>query len=196
VDHLHSEALARDCVEECTEGRSEADFLSKRRDFYAMLRRSIIFPRAETIFICEATHAVKIILPILLGTFRPSMCFYPSKQRRNTWLPIPMTSEPPSARTSLPCSRRSSRLQKMISAQGAEAYYEVRDRAGKAYEDIAPGAKTAVAQIKAEGLPQPTPRVNTPQPPPPPLRWSVPWASLPAISSAAQAAPQRQQWWR
>jgi hypothetical protein len=39
----------------------------------------------------------------------------------------------------------------MISAQGAEAYYEVRDRAGKAYEDIAPRAKTAVAQIKAEG---------------------------------------------
>jgi ElaB/YqjD/DUF883 family membrane-anchored ribosome-binding protein len=44
-----------------------------------------------------------------------------------------------------------SRLQKMISAQGAEAYYEVRDRAGKAYDDIAPRAKTTVAQIKAEG---------------------------------------------
>ncbi|QFY61159.1 hypothetical protein FZ934_12565 [Rhizobium grahamii] len=45
-----------------------------------------------------------------------------------------------------------SRLQKMISAQGAEAYYEVRDRAGKAYDEISPRAKTAVAQIKAEGV--------------------------------------------
>lgn len=44
-----------------------------------------------------------------------------------------------------------SRLQKMISAQGAEAYYEVRDRAGKAYEDALPRAKSAVAQIRAEG---------------------------------------------
>ncbi len=43
-----------------------------------------------------------------------------------------------------------SRLQKMISAQGAEAYYEVRDRAGKAYEDALPRAKSAVAQIRAE----------------------------------------------
>ena len=45
-----------------------------------------------------------------------------------------------------------SRLQKMISAQGAEAYYEVRDRAGKAYEDALPRAKSAVAQIRAEGM--------------------------------------------
>ena len=45
-----------------------------------------------------------------------------------------------------------SRLQKMISAQGAEAYYEVRDRAGKAYEDALPRAKSAVAQIRAEGV--------------------------------------------
>lgn len=44
-----------------------------------------------------------------------------------------------------------SRLQKMISAQGAEAYYEVRDRAGKAYDDALPRAKNAVAQIRAEG---------------------------------------------
>lgn len=44
-----------------------------------------------------------------------------------------------------------SRLQKMISAQGTEAYYEVRDRAGKAYEDALPRAKNAVAQIRAEG---------------------------------------------
>jgi ElaB/YqjD/DUF883 family membrane-anchored ribosome-binding protein len=42
-----------------------------------------------------------------------------------------------------------SRLQKMISAQGTEAYYELRDRAGKIYDDAAPRAKTAVAQIKA-----------------------------------------------
>ncbi|OWV92513.1 hypothetical protein ATY81_24205 [Rhizobium sp. R72] len=45
-----------------------------------------------------------------------------------------------------------SRLQKMISAQGAEAYYEVRDRAGKAYEDALPRAKGAVAHIRAEGM--------------------------------------------
>lgn len=45
-----------------------------------------------------------------------------------------------------------SRLQKMISAQGAEAYYEVRDRAGKAYDDALPRAKNAVAQIRAEGV--------------------------------------------
>ncbi|MFP3656063.1 hypothetical protein, partial [Burkholderia sp. SIMBA_052] len=45
-----------------------------------------------------------------------------------------------------------SRLQKMISAQGAEAYYEVRDRAGKAYDDALPKAKNAVAQIRAEGV--------------------------------------------
>jgi len=44
-----------------------------------------------------------------------------------------------------------SRLQKMISAQGTEAYYEVRDRAGKVYEDALPRAKNAVAQIRAEG---------------------------------------------
>lgn len=44
-----------------------------------------------------------------------------------------------------------SRMQKMISAQGAEAYYEVRDRAGKAYDDALPRAKNAVAQIRAEG---------------------------------------------
>lgn len=43
-----------------------------------------------------------------------------------------------------------SRLQKMISAQGAEAYYEVRGRAGKAYDDAVPRAKSAVAHIKAE----------------------------------------------
>jgi len=45
-----------------------------------------------------------------------------------------------------------SRLQKMISAQGAEAYYEVRQRAGKAYDDALPRAKGAVAQIRAEGV--------------------------------------------
>ncbi|ANK93000.1 MULTISPECIES: hypothetical protein [unclassified Rhizobium] len=44
-----------------------------------------------------------------------------------------------------------SRLQKMISAQGAEAYYEVRGRAGKAYDEALPRAKNAVAQIRAEG---------------------------------------------
>jgi ElaB/YqjD/DUF883 family membrane-anchored ribosome-binding protein len=45
-----------------------------------------------------------------------------------------------------------SRLQKMISAQGAEAYYEVRDRAGKAYDEALPKAKNAVAQVRAEGV--------------------------------------------
>ncbi|TBD81855.1 hypothetical protein [Rhizobium ruizarguesonis] len=45
-----------------------------------------------------------------------------------------------------------SRLQKMISAQGAEAYYEVRGRAGKAYDEALPRAKNAVAQIRAEGV--------------------------------------------
>ncbi|MBB2675354.1 hypothetical protein N2597_16260 [Rhizobium sophoriradicis] len=44
-----------------------------------------------------------------------------------------------------------SRLQKMISAQSAEAYYEVRGRAGKAYDEALPRAKNAVAQIRAEG---------------------------------------------
>ncbi|ACE92587.1 hypothetical protein AMC78_CH03669 [Rhizobium phaseoli] len=44
-----------------------------------------------------------------------------------------------------------SRLQKMISAQGAEAYYEVRGRAGKVYDEALPRAKNAVAQIRAEG---------------------------------------------
>jgi ElaB/YqjD/DUF883 family membrane-anchored ribosome-binding protein len=44
------------------------------------------------------------------------------------------------------------RLQKMISAQGAEAYYEVRDRAGKAYAEAVPRAKNAVAQIRAESV--------------------------------------------
>jgi ElaB/YqjD/DUF883 family membrane-anchored ribosome-binding protein len=43
-----------------------------------------------------------------------------------------------------------SRLQKMISAQGAEAYYEVRDRAGKAYDESLPRARNAVAQLRAE----------------------------------------------
>jgi ElaB/YqjD/DUF883 family membrane-anchored ribosome-binding protein len=43
------------------------------------------------------------------------------------------------------------RLQKLVSAQGTEAYYELRDRAGKVYEDAAPRAKRAVAQIRAEG---------------------------------------------
>ncbi|APO76032.1 hypothetical protein AM571_CH03238 [Rhizobium etli 8C-3] len=45
-----------------------------------------------------------------------------------------------------------SRLQKMISAQGAEAYYEVRDRAGKAIDQSLPRAKNAVAQIRAESV--------------------------------------------
>jgi ElaB/YqjD/DUF883 family membrane-anchored ribosome-binding protein len=44
-----------------------------------------------------------------------------------------------------------SRLQKMISAQGTQAYYELRDRTGKAYEDAAPRAKRAVAHMRAEG---------------------------------------------
>ncbi|WP_454851267.1 hypothetical protein [Rhizobium binxianense] len=44
-----------------------------------------------------------------------------------------------------------SRLQKMISAQGAEAYYELRERAGKARDDALPRARSAVAQIRAEG---------------------------------------------
>ncbi len=43
-----------------------------------------------------------------------------------------------------------SRLQKLVSAQGTEAYYELRDRAGKAYDEAAPRAKRAVAQIRAE----------------------------------------------
>lgn len=43
-----------------------------------------------------------------------------------------------------------SRLQKMIAAQGTDAYYELRDRAGKIYDNAAPKAKTAVAQIKSE----------------------------------------------
>jgi ElaB/YqjD/DUF883 family membrane-anchored ribosome-binding protein len=43
------------------------------------------------------------------------------------------------------------RLQKLVSAQGTEAYYELRDRAGKAYDEAAPRAKRAVAQIRAEG---------------------------------------------
>ncbi len=73
------------------------------------------------------------------------------------------------------------RLQKMISAQGAEAYYEVRDRAGKAYEEVAPRAKTAVAQIKAESVARPTPRASIP--PQPPRRWHSPARSAfsPAI---------------
>jgi ElaB/YqjD/DUF883 family membrane-anchored ribosome-binding protein len=44
------------------------------------------------------------------------------------------------------------RLQKMIASQGTEAYYELRDKAGKIYDDAAPRAKNAVAQIKAEGV--------------------------------------------
>ncbi len=44
-----------------------------------------------------------------------------------------------------------SRLQKIISAQSADTYYELRDRAGKAYETAAPRARKAVAQIRAEG---------------------------------------------
>lgn len=44
-----------------------------------------------------------------------------------------------------------SRLQKMISAQSAQAYYEVRDRAGKAYDAAEPRARSAVAHIRAEG---------------------------------------------
>lgn len=44
-----------------------------------------------------------------------------------------------------------SRLQKLIAAQGTDAYYELRDRAGKVYENAAPKAKTAIAQIRAEG---------------------------------------------
>lgn len=43
------------------------------------------------------------------------------------------------------------RLQKMIAAQGTEAYYELREKAGKIYDDAAPRAKNAVSQIKAEG---------------------------------------------
>jgi ElaB/YqjD/DUF883 family membrane-anchored ribosome-binding protein len=44
------------------------------------------------------------------------------------------------------------RLQKMIAAQGTEAYYELRDKAGKIYDDAAPKAKNAVAQIRAESV--------------------------------------------
>ncbi|MDO9415992.1 hypothetical protein [Pararhizobium sp.] len=43
------------------------------------------------------------------------------------------------------------RLSKIISAQSAQAYSDVRDRAGDAYEVAVPQAKKAVAQVKAEG---------------------------------------------
>ncbi len=43
------------------------------------------------------------------------------------------------------------RLQKLIAAQGADAYSDLRDKAGKLYDDAAPKTKHAVAQIKAEG---------------------------------------------
>ncbi|MBZ5763021.1 MULTISPECIES: hypothetical protein [Rhizobium] len=42
------------------------------------------------------------------------------------------------------------RLQKLVAAQGSEAYSDLRDKAGKLYDDAAPKAKNAVAQIKAE----------------------------------------------
>jgi ElaB/YqjD/DUF883 family membrane-anchored ribosome-binding protein len=89
------------------------------------------------------------------------------------------------------------RLQKMISAQGAEAYYEVRDRAGKAYEDMAPRAKTAVAQIKAEGVAAADAAREHPAATTTALALAGALGFLAGyLLSSTQAAPQRQQWWR
>ncbi len=43
------------------------------------------------------------------------------------------------------------RLTKIVSAQGAKAYTDVRDKASDAYDAAAPQAKKAVAQVRAEG---------------------------------------------
>ncbi|MGA1804946.1 hypothetical protein [Rhizobium sp. HT1-10] len=42
------------------------------------------------------------------------------------------------------------RLQKLIATQGADTYSDLRDKAGRLYDEAAPKAKNAVAQIKAE----------------------------------------------
>jgi ElaB/YqjD/DUF883 family membrane-anchored ribosome-binding protein len=43
------------------------------------------------------------------------------------------------------------RLQKLVAARGAEAYSEVSDRAGRAYEAAAPAARNAITRIRSEG---------------------------------------------
>lgn len=43
------------------------------------------------------------------------------------------------------------RLTKIVSAQSAKAYTDVRERASDAYDAAAPQAKKAVAQVRAEG---------------------------------------------
>lgn len=44
------------------------------------------------------------------------------------------------------------RLQKMISSQGAEAYSELRDKAGKSLDQLTPKAKSAADQVKKGSL--------------------------------------------
>lgn len=90
------------------------------------------------------------------------------------------------------------RLQKLISAQGAEAYYEVRDRAGKAYEDVAPRAKNAVANIKAESVAAADAAREHPAATTTALALVGALGFLAGylLSGTQQAAPQRQQWWR
>ncbi|WP_337269080.1 hypothetical protein [Oryzifoliimicrobium ureilyticus] len=42
------------------------------------------------------------------------------------------------------------RLQKLVAGHSAEAYYEMRDKAGKIYDEAAPRAKNAVDHIRSE----------------------------------------------
>ncbi|KRB54119.1 hypothetical protein ASE04_29420 [Rhizobium sp. Root708] len=89
-----------------------------------------------------------------------------------------------------------SRLQKMISAQGAEAYYEVRDRAGKAYDEISPRAKTAVAQIKAEGVAAAGAAREHAAATTTALTLAGALGFLAGYLLSTHQAPPRQQWWR
>ena len=93
--------------------------------------------------------------------------------------------------------RRCRGLQKMISAQGAEAYYEVRDRAGKAYDDALPRAKNAVAQIRAEGVAAAGAAREHPAATTTALVLAAaPSAFLPDICFAVSQHPQPRHWWR
>jgi ElaB/YqjD/DUF883 family membrane-anchored ribosome-binding protein len=88
------------------------------------------------------------------------------------------------------------RLQKMISAQSAEAYYEVRDRAGKAYDEAMPRAKNAVAQIRAEGVAVADAAREHPAATTTALALVGAMGFLAGYLLSGSAQPQPRQWWR
>jgi ElaB/YqjD/DUF883 family membrane-anchored ribosome-binding protein len=88
------------------------------------------------------------------------------------------------------------RLQKMITAQGTEAYYEVRDRAAKALDSAAPRARSAVAQLKAESAAVADTAREHPAAATTALLLAGAIGFLAGYLLSGNSEPQPRQWWR